>query len=176
MYKDTNGNEWTTAAEALAEFVGDLPNLSEEESETVFQFTRHDADAASNLAAIAYGVTYAGLDDRFGGDNYPVPFLAHTHVYDAARSAWQWPPPTWRRSRPQSWPRRARCTRSGWPGRCCSPSACPTTGSASRRIAPSSPPRDSARRRARAGSSGSSGARRRGAPCGARAVAPAARP
>lgn len=72
-YRDTNGNEWPDAESALAEFLSDLPDLTEDETETVFQFTDHAADAATNLAAIAHGVTYAGMDHKFSGDNYPVP-------------------------------------------------------------------------------------------------------
>lgn len=75
MYADARGVEWDTAEEALEEFLSDLPDLTEGETETVFQFTLRGAHAAFNLAAIAYGVTYAGLDDKFGGDNYPVPAL-----------------------------------------------------------------------------------------------------
>lgn len=73
MFMDTNGNEWDTAEEALDDFLNDLPYLDDDETETVFQFTRYDMAAAENLRAIAYGVTYAGLDYKFSGDNYPVP-------------------------------------------------------------------------------------------------------
>ena len=72
-YSDTNGNEWDNADDALGEFLSDLPDMTEEETETLFQFTRHDASAGSNLDGIAYGVVYAGLSDKFAGDNYPVP-------------------------------------------------------------------------------------------------------
>lgn len=43
------------------------------EQEQAFQFTDHTASTAKNLEAIAYGVVYAGLADKFSGDNYPVP-------------------------------------------------------------------------------------------------------
>lgn len=72
-YADTNGNEWDTAEEALKEFIEDLPDLTDEETESVFQFTNREGTAAQNLAAIAHGVVYSGLSDRFEGDNYPVP-------------------------------------------------------------------------------------------------------
>lgn len=73
IYRDSNGNVWLDAESALTDFLADLPELSELESESVFQFTDYRSDAASTLAAIAYGVTYSGLDARFAGDNYPVP-------------------------------------------------------------------------------------------------------
>ena len=72
-YSDTNGNEYANATEALEAFLGDMPDLTDEETETVFQFTHYQATPAHNLDALAYGITYAGLDDRFAGDNYPVP-------------------------------------------------------------------------------------------------------
>ena len=72
-YTDTNGNEWDSAEEALQEFLDNLPDLTDEETEEVFQFTHYEATAEHNLDAIAYGITYAGLDYKFGGDNYPVP-------------------------------------------------------------------------------------------------------
>ena len=72
-YNDTNGNEWDTAEEALDEFLANLPDLTEEETEEAFQFTSRDNNAEANLKAIAYGITYAGLDAKFSGDNYPVP-------------------------------------------------------------------------------------------------------
>lgn len=72
-YHDTNGNIWDSAEEALEEFLSELPCLTDEETEEVFQFTDRSATAEMNLQAIAYGVTYAGLDPRFTGDNYPIP-------------------------------------------------------------------------------------------------------
>jgi hypothetical protein len=77
-FVDANGNEWTTAEEALADFLGELPDLTPEETEMVFQFTRYNYPAERNLTAIEYGITYAGLDARFAGDNYPVPQYAPT--------------------------------------------------------------------------------------------------
>jgi hypothetical protein len=81
-YNDTNGNTWNSAEEALEDFLNELPYLTEEETETVFQFTNHENNAADNLKAIAYGITYAGLDDRFEGDNYPVPAEAHLQTWE----------------------------------------------------------------------------------------------
>lgn len=75
-FKDANGNAWDTAEEALEEFISDLPYLTDNEIEKVFKFTDGNSDAASNLSAIAYGVKYSGLDYKFEGDNYPVPFNA----------------------------------------------------------------------------------------------------
>ena len=69
-YLDILGNTYETAELALQDFCDDLPYLTEEETEAVFQFTQHDADAAHNLRGIAYGITYAGLSDKFEG--YPV--------------------------------------------------------------------------------------------------------
>lgn len=85
MYRDTNGNEWPTAQAALDEFLAELPELSEEESEQVFQFTRYNLPPEQNLDAIRHGITYAGLDSRFAGDNYPVPELVPTTVVAMAR-------------------------------------------------------------------------------------------
>lgn len=73
IYVDANGWTFDSAEEALQSFLYELPDLTEEETETVFQFTDRRSDAATNLRAIAYGITYAGLDYRFSGDNYPVP-------------------------------------------------------------------------------------------------------
>ena len=70
-YTDTLGNVYESAEEA---FLSDLPYLTNKEQETVFQFTRHRYTAAENLQAIAYGVSYAGLDELFTGDNYPIPY------------------------------------------------------------------------------------------------------
>jgi len=72
-YSDTNGNEWDNAEDALNEFLSDLPDMSEEETETVFQFTDHTASAERNLAGITYGVVYAGMYATFEDNNYPVP-------------------------------------------------------------------------------------------------------
>ena len=79
-YIDTNGNEWENAETALNEFISDLPFLSEEESELVFQFTHYNDDAATNLRAIEQGIACAGLNARFEGDNYPVPTPADTET------------------------------------------------------------------------------------------------
>lgn len=73
-YTDTRGVIFASAEEALEDFLSELPHLTDEESETVFQFTHWQASAEKNLQAIAYGVTYSGLDDRFAGDNYPIPY------------------------------------------------------------------------------------------------------
>ena len=70
-YTDAHGNEWDSAEEAIEEFLSELPDLDEEETETVFQFTSFNASAAFNLKAIAEGITYAGMHDKF--DGYPVP-------------------------------------------------------------------------------------------------------
>jgi hypothetical protein len=72
-YSDTNGNIWETAKEALDEFLSELPYMTDEEFESVFQFTNYSSSPEHNLEAIAYGVTYSGMDSRFSGDNYPVP-------------------------------------------------------------------------------------------------------
>jgi len=72
-YNDTNGNEWKSADDALGEFLSELPDMTEEEIETVFQFTDRGASAERNLAGIAYGIVYAGMSDTFEGNNYPVP-------------------------------------------------------------------------------------------------------
>lgn len=71
---DALGNIWSTPTEALEDFMADLPYLTDEEQESVFQFTRRDESATFNLNAIRRGVDYSGLHDRFEGDNYPVPF------------------------------------------------------------------------------------------------------
>lgn len=73
-YTDTRGVIFESAEEALEEFLSELPYLTDEEHEEVFQFTNRQATASENLQAIAYGVTYAGLDQRFTGDNYPIPY------------------------------------------------------------------------------------------------------
>lgn len=73
-YTDTRGVIFESAEEALEAFLSDLPYLTNKEQETVFQFTRHSYTAAENLQAIAYGITYAGMDHRFEGDNYPIPY------------------------------------------------------------------------------------------------------
>lgn len=73
-YTDTRGVIYESAEEALEDFLNELPYLTDEEHETVFQFTSRQATAAENLQAIAYGVTYAGLDERFTGNNYPIPY------------------------------------------------------------------------------------------------------
>lgn len=70
-YGDTHGNTWKTATEALDSFLGELPELSDDETETIFQFTERDAPAELNLDRIDYGIAYAGLSERFAG--YPVP-------------------------------------------------------------------------------------------------------
>lgn len=75
-YTDTLGNGWNSAESALDEFLAELPDLTDDETEIVFQFTDRSASAADNLRAVAYGVTHAGLDHKFGGDNYPVPVPA----------------------------------------------------------------------------------------------------
>ena len=106
LYGDTNGNQWDDAESALEGFLSELPYLSDEETESVFQFTNHASSAAENLKAIAYGVTYSGLDDRFAGDNYPVPeplpYVATVNTpgylpisddvfaFATAREAWQY--------------------------------------------------------------------------------------
>ena len=88
-YLDTLGNTYETAELALQDFCDNLPDLTEEETETVFQFTQHDADAAHNLEGIAYGITYAGLSDKFEG--YPVatpaPMLEDSYITEATASA-----------------------------------------------------------------------------------------
>lgn len=76
LYIDTLGNSWASADDALHYFMEDLPYLTDEEQESVFQFTHWRETAAFNLAAIQQGVDYSGLNDRFEGDNYPVPFPA----------------------------------------------------------------------------------------------------
>lgn len=72
MFTDANGNEWETAKEALDEFLSDLPYLSEEDTEAVFQFTDWQASPESNLKAIDYGIVYSGNAYAFNG--YPVPY------------------------------------------------------------------------------------------------------
>jgi hypothetical protein len=75
-YRDANGNFWATAQEALDEFLLELPDLTDEETELVFQFTNHSESAEFNLNAIDFGIVYGGFTDKFGGSNYPVPFPA----------------------------------------------------------------------------------------------------
>ena len=60
MFTDANGNEWETAKEALDEFLSDLPYLTDDQTEEVFQFTSWSATPESNLAAIDYGIVYSG--------------------------------------------------------------------------------------------------------------------
>lgn len=78
MFYDVNGNSWDSAEEALDEFLDELPHLSDEESESVFQFTDRSKSAEFNLQAIQSGIDYSGLGDRFAGDNYPVPKRGYT--------------------------------------------------------------------------------------------------
>ena len=73
MFTDANGNEWNTAQEALDEFLSDLPYLTDDQTEEVFQFTSWSATPESNLAAIDYGIVYSGNAYAFNG--YPVPYL-----------------------------------------------------------------------------------------------------
>lgn len=75
MFKDSFGNTWGTAEEALNEFISDLPDMSEEDTESVFQFTHWQNSAADNLKAIDYGITYSAMWDTF--KNYPLPYPAH---------------------------------------------------------------------------------------------------
>lgn len=74
MYLDTNGNTYDTAQEALDAFLSDLPDMTEEQQETVFQFTHWQATPEFNLKAIQQGITYAALDTTVF-DGYPVPAL-----------------------------------------------------------------------------------------------------
>lgn len=74
VYIDDNGNIWESAELALEEFLSELPDMSDEDMELVFQFTHYQNNAADNLSAIEYGVTYSGMSDTFAG--YPVPRLA----------------------------------------------------------------------------------------------------
>ena len=71
VYIDANGNEWDSAESALEDFLSDLPYMTDEDTETVFQFTHYQDDAAANLSAVEYGIVYAGMSDTFAG--YPVP-------------------------------------------------------------------------------------------------------
>lgn len=73
MFTDANGNEWETAQEALDEFLSDLPYLTEEQTEEVFQFTHWEASAEHNLAAIEHGIVYSG--NTYAFKDYPVPYL-----------------------------------------------------------------------------------------------------
>jgi hypothetical protein len=70
-YRDERGVEWDTAEEALADFLSDLPDLTEDETEEVFQFTSSESSAADNLKAISYGIVYSGNFLKF--QHYPVP-------------------------------------------------------------------------------------------------------
>lgn len=70
-YIDAQGRRWDSAEEALADFLADMPPLDEEQIENVFSATNWQWDAARNLKAIEYAITYHGLHDVFG--YYPVP-------------------------------------------------------------------------------------------------------
>lgn len=75
MYRDTNGNEWDTAEEAIDEFVKNLPYLTGEDEHRVFQGTVYNATAEWNLDRIHNNIAkHPHLTARFTGDNYPVPF------------------------------------------------------------------------------------------------------
>ena len=77
-WEDSAGRVWATAEEALAEFLSDLPDMTEEESESVFQFTLSgDTPADYNLRAIDSGILYGGYYDLF--KHYPVPYKVVTN-------------------------------------------------------------------------------------------------
>lgn len=71
IYIDDRGVEWESAELALDDFLSDLPDLMDEDVESVFQFTHYQATAADNLKAIEYGIVYAGCSTAFVG--YPIP-------------------------------------------------------------------------------------------------------
>lgn len=70
-YQDTRGVIWDSAQEALEDFVGDLPYLSDEDMELVFQFTLWNESPEFNLNAIQHGIDYGGYSGEF--EHYPVP-------------------------------------------------------------------------------------------------------
>lgn len=98
-YIDAQGRRWDTAEEALADFISDLPAMTDEETENLFSATRHDWDAARNLQAIDYAATYHGLAGTVLG-YYPIPqpepevtarLLASLHTPEMAEDrGWGW--------------------------------------------------------------------------------------
>lgn len=72
-YHDTRGVIWDSASEALEDFVGELPDLPDEDMELVFQFTLWNESPEFNLKAIQYGIDYGGYSSEF--EHYPVPTM-----------------------------------------------------------------------------------------------------
>ena len=80
-YIDIDGREWPSAQLALDEFLNDLPSLSENEYESLCQYTLSTESPAFNLRAFKRAIEE---DDRlqslFEGYPVPHPLLAHAQI------------------------------------------------------------------------------------------------